>query len=79
MDCRSPSWTELLGRMTAVSFSSATGEISWRYTNHDDEVSDGNTTFWFRRSGDMRIDDSAGIVMLQTSGSTLTRDDSGTM
>ena len=79
MDSHSPSWTELLGRMTAVSFSSATGEIRWRYTDHVDEVSDGQTTFWFRRSGDMRIDDSKGIVMLQTSDSTLTRDDSGKM
>ena len=59
--------------MAAVSFTSATGKISWRHLGDGGDVSDGSITFWCRGPDDLRIDGSAGTVMLRANGDTLVR------
>lgn len=74
-----PSWTELLGRMTAVSFTSATGKIEWRNGTDEGQIWEGVNRFWFRRNGQLRVEDELGLVRLRSNGRTLYRDHSGTV
>ena len=75
-----PSWTELLGRMAAVSFETARGRLSWRHVDEEGgSVEKGSCTFVFRRSGDLRIDGDVGLLMLRTGERTVTRDPAGRM
>jgi hypothetical protein len=78
MSGQAPSWTELLGRMAAVSFQTATGTVTYRETGTaNGEVREGSADFWYRRDGCLRIEDADGLRLLQASGDTWMRTPEG--
>lgn len=68
-----------MGRMAAVSFTTATGTITSREVNDRGEARDDSISFAFRRPDSLRIDGPNGPVMIVTSERRLMRDRSGNM
>ncbi len=74
-----PTWTEMLGRMAAVSFRTATGTLAWRDPDKDDSDQAGAVRFWYRQPDSLRLDDEFGLRVLTAGRSGLVRDIDGRM
>ncbi|MDJ0770666.1 MAG: hypothetical protein QNJ12_17870 [Ilumatobacter sp.] len=77
---RTPTWTELLGRMAAVSFRTATGTISYRDPDEQEDADrSGELRFWFRHPDSWRIEDGDGVRYVRRDETVWFRDGQGRM